>query len=76
MVHFRYKGSPVRLSEDTYLAWDTLLAHIELVGSFEFAKEIFAILGLVWALLILIKIFFSLLIWSQPKHPHQMQGKV
>jgi hypothetical protein len=63
-------------SEDTHKAWDSLLAHIELVGSFEFAKEVFAILGLIWALLIVVKIFFSLLTWSKPKHPHQIQGRL
>ena len=62
--------------ENTMLIIKTLLAHIELVGSFEFAKELFAILGLVWTLLILVKIFFYLLTWSKPIHPHQIQGKL
>lgn len=63
-------------SDNTLLAWNTLLTHIEKVGAFEFGKEIFAIIGVAWFMYSIMKLFFSLLIWSEPKHPHQIQGRL
>ena len=43
------------------------------IGFFEFSKEIFAIIGVVWVLYSLINIFFSLLIWSKPNQTQVKQ---
>ena len=61
-------------SENTAMAIESLLAHIELVGAFEFAKEIFALIGVLCVMYLSLKTFFLLFIWSKP-HPHQIQGR-